>query len=128
MLAFGVMWLWLFRRECRFPQALVLLPAGVATIYLLNAVRITALILIGNAGADKIAVGGFHSQAGWIAFNVVALGFSVAARRVPWLTTVARPAGGIIDRSSDNPAATYLLPFLSTPCRRDDDRSRECRF
>src|ERR1700733_9772813 len=87
ILAFGVMWLWLFRRECRFPQALVLIPAGVATIFLLNAMRITALILMGNAGAQQIAQGGFHSQAGWIAFNAVALGFSFAARRVPWLTT-----------------------------------------
>ena len=51
MLAFGVVWLCLFRKECRFPQALLLVPAGVAVIYLLNAVRIAALILIGSAGA-----------------------------------------------------------------------------
>ena len=108
MLAFGIVWLCLFRKESRFPQALLLLPAGVATIYLLNAVRITALILIGNAGAEQIAVGGFHSQAGWIAFNVVALGFSVAARRVPWFTTLNQHR----DPSSTNPTATYLLPFL----------------
>ena len=113
ILAFGVVWLWLFRRECRFPQALILIPAGVATIYLLNAVRLTALILIGNAGAQQIALGGFHSQAGWIAFNAVALGFSVAARRVPWLTTREGPARRLGARSSDNPTATYLLPFLS---------------
>ncbi len=109
MLAFGVTWLCLFRKESRFPHALLLLPAGVATIYLLNAFRITALILIGNAGAEQIAVGGFHSQAGWIAFNVVALGFSVAARRVPWFTTLNRHPR---EPSSTNPTATYLLPFL----------------
>ena len=113
ILAFGVMWLWLFRRECRFPQALVLIPAGVATIFLLNAMRITALILMGNAGAQQIAQGGFHSQAGWIAFNAVALGFSFAARRVPWLTTREQPARSIGDRSSENATAAYLLPLLS---------------
>lgn len=53
ILAFGAVWLWLFRRECRFPQALILVPAGVAAVYLLNAARLTALILIGNAGAPK---------------------------------------------------------------------------
>jgi exosortase E/protease (VPEID-CTERM system) len=108
ILAFGIVWLCLFRKESRFPQAFFLLPAGVATVYLLNAVRITALILIGNAGAEQIAVGGFHSQAGWIAFNVVALGFSVAARRVSWFNTVERT-----EVSAENPTATYLVPFLS---------------
>ncbi len=116
ILAFGAVWLWFFRDECRFPRALLLIPAGVVIMYLLNAARITGLILIGNAGATRIALGGFHSQAGWIAFNAVALGFSLAARRLPWLTntghmvtTEAEPATD----SPDNPAATYLLPFLS---------------
>jgi len=35
---------------------------------LLNAVRIVVLILIGNAGAPNVAVGGSFA-AGWIAFN-----------------------------------------------------------
>lgn len=113
ILAFGAVWLWLFRRECRFPQALILLPAGVAAIYLLNTVRITALILIGNAGAPQIAMGGFHSQAGWIAFNSVAVGLALASRRVAWLTTAG--TGGALSGSmlDNNPTATYLLPFLS---------------
>ncbi len=85
ILVFGVVWLWLFRDECRFPQALLLLPAGVGLNFLLNAVRLASLIFIGNAGAAHIALGGFHSQAGWIAFNAVALGFSVAARHTPWI-------------------------------------------
>ncbi len=117
MLAFGTIWLCLFRRECRFPQALLLLPAGVVTIFLLNAVRLAALIMIGDAGAPQIALGGFHSQAGWIAFNVCALGFSVCASRVPWLTVVearAQPTRGIAaDYVRGNPTAAYLLPFLS---------------
>ena len=110
MLAFAVVWLCLFRKECRFPQALLLIPAGVAVMYLLNAVRIAALILIGNAGAPEIAVGGFHSQAGWIAFNVVALGFSVGARRSSFFT-LNRPRTEIV-RSTENPTAAYLFPFL----------------
>ena len=111
MLAFGVVWLCLFRKESRFPQALLLIPAGVIVIYLLNAVRIAALILIGSAGAREIAVGGFHSQAGWIAFNVVALGFSVVARRVPYFT-LARPDTESSAPSRENPTAAYLIPLL----------------
>ena len=116
ILAFGVVWLWFFRDECRFPRALILIPAGVVIMYLLNAARITGLILIGNAGATRIALGGFHSQAGWIAFNAVALGFSLAARRLPWLTTTGHVQTSVAEPSqdsADNPAATYLLPFLS---------------
>jgi exosortase E/protease (VPEID-CTERM system) len=115
ILAFGVVWLCLFRKECRFPQALLLVPAGVVVIYLLNAVRIAALILIGNAGAREIAVGGFHSQAGWIAFNVVALGFSVAARRMPYFSlnpTRRESATASAGVAWDNPTAAYLVPFL----------------
>ena len=112
ILAFGVIWLWLFRHECRFPRALILIPAGVAIMFGLNVLRITALILIGNAGAEQVALGGFHSQAGWIAFNAVALGFCVAARKVPWLTTAQQPADEI-GASLGNPTAIYLLPFLS---------------
>jgi exosortase E/protease (VPEID-CTERM system) len=111
MLAFGVVWLCLFRKECRFPQAFLLIPAGVTVIYLLNAVRIAALVLIGSAGAREIAVGGFHSQAGWIAFNVVALGFSVAARRMPYFT-LNPPHAESSARSSENPTSAYLIPFL----------------
>lgn len=112
ILGFGIMWLCLFRRECRFPQALILLPAGVTAIFLLNAVRLAVLILIGIAGAPQVAMGGFHSQAGWIGFNAVALGFSVAARRVPWLSATEQPAGRADDGPTSNPTAAYLAPFL----------------
>jgi exosortase E/protease (VPEID-CTERM system) len=109
ILAFVLLWLGLFREECRFPHALILIPVGVSAIYLLNAVRLTALILIGDAGAERIALGGFHSQAGWISFNLVALGICIAARRVPWIN--ARPVTTV--QASSNPTAAYLLPFLA---------------
>ncbi len=75
LLAFLAVYLWVYRRELRFPAALVLLPIGAATMWIVNALRIVALIAIGTAGWREIALGGFHSQAGWIAFNAIALGF-----------------------------------------------------
>jgi len=112
ILVFGATWLWLFRREFRFPHALLLIPAGVAAIFLMNALRIAALVLIGAAGAPGVATGGFHSQAGWIAFNAVAVAFALTAQRLPWVTvpgrTAARPA-----RSTANPTVPYLAPFLT---------------
>jgi|SRR5579883_2114985 len=111
MVVFGSLWLWFFRKESRFPQALLLIPAGVAILWALNALRIAALILIGNAGAPSVALGGFHSQAGWISFNVVALGFAVALRRLPWINL--RPVEPLdAGEAEKNPAIPYLAPFL----------------
>jgi len=112
MLVFSVAWLGYFRREFRFPRALLLVPAGMLMIWLTNAVRITALILIGVAGAPSVAVGGFHSQAGWIAFNCVALCFAVIAGRLPWFTGKSRLRPKEATAAS-NPAAVYLMPFLA---------------
>lgn len=111
MLVFSTAWLWFFRRELRFPHALVLLPVGMAVIWLFNAVRITALILIGVAGAPDVAIGGFHSQAGWIAFNCVALGVAIVSRRVTWFRKSSfHPTA---EATGPNPTAAYLTPFLT---------------
>lgn len=112
ILGFCALWLWLARREFRFPRALLLIPAGVAVLFFLNACRIAALILIGNAGAPEIALGGFHSQAGWIAFNGVAIAIMVTARRVQWITVSQPPEAALAARPAENPALPYLLPFL----------------
>jgi exosortase E/protease (VPEID-CTERM system) len=114
MLAFSSAWLWFFRRQWRFPHALLLIPVGVALIWVANAARIAGLILIGNAGAERIALGGFHSQAGWMAFNAVALGICVLARRVPALVhhDAAAPTAAAIETST-NPTVPYLMPFLA---------------
>jgi exosortase E/protease (VPEID-CTERM system) len=85
---------------------------SLATVFLLNSVRIASLILIGNAGAPGIAVGGFHSQAGWIAFNAVALGLVIGSQHVPWIAI--RPAQPAVAAArGDNPSALYLAPLLA---------------
>ncbi len=112
MLFFATMWLWFFRKEFRFPQALLLIPAGLVTIFFLNAVRITLLILIGNLGAPNAAVHGFHSQAGWIAFNVVVIGFALSAQRLPWIAMRKADRASGIQPMADATAA-YLIPFLA---------------
>jgi len=108
ILAFSSAWLWFFRRQWRFPQALILLPAGVALMWVVNAARIAALMAIGHAGWPRIAEGGFHSQAGWMAFNAVAIGICVVARKIPALSQQEHIAA-----ETDNPTAPYLMPFLA---------------
>ncbi len=111
MLVFGAAWLWLYRRDFRFPRAYLLIPAGVLTLFVLNAFRIAALLLIGDAGADRIAAGGFHSQAGWIAFNGVAFGMTVIAPRLRWFSL--NPPAQAERGTQENPTAAYLIPFLA---------------
>jgi exosortase E/protease (VPEID-CTERM system) len=112
MLVFSLLWLVLCRRQIRFPHALALLPAGIVALFLLNAVRIAALIMIGHAGAREVAIRGFHSQAGWIAFNSVAFGFAVIATRVSWFAKTP-VAFAHVDESIDYPAAPYVLPLMA---------------
>lgn len=108
MLAFSVVLLILFRRELIFPRALLVIPAGVLLVVALNVVRIAALVLIGHAGHVGVAVYGFHSQAGWLAFNAASAGIALVSLRSPWLSRTAH-----IGPHVRNPTAAYLLPFLA---------------
>lgn len=105
--------LWLSRREYRFPIAFILIPGAVVSAFVLNAVRIAALILIGHYGAPEVAVGGFHSQAGWIAFSGIALVITLIGQRARWLR--APEPGDLATRtaSDHNPAVPFLLPFAA---------------
>ena len=109
MLAFCGAWLVYCRRELVFPRALLLIPAGLLLIFGLNVLRIAALMLIGDAGLEDLAVYGFHSQAGWLAFNCAACGIAISGWRSGWFVLPAARADAF---SGDDPTAAYLLPFL----------------
>ncbi len=100
-------WLWLYRGELRFPQALLLLPLGTVVVWLANAVRIATLVAVGTWGSAAVAKGGFHSQAGWLAFNAVALGVMALAQRLRWFAR--RPAAAT---AGSNATAAWLGPLL----------------
>jgi exosortase E/protease (VPEID-CTERM system) len=111
ILVFTSAWLVFHRAEWRFPQALLLVPGGLIVMWLLNSVRVAALVWIGIAGAPDIAMGGFHSQAGWVAFTIVALGICVVARRVPWMTKRGENAA-VPGEIVSNPTAPFVAPFM----------------
>jgi exosortase E/protease (VPEID-CTERM system) len=110
---FTILSLWLSRREYRFPAALVLIPVAMALTFALNAVRIAALILIGDRGFPAVAIGGFHSQAGWIAFSGVALGVSLVGPRIRWLQAARPGTQAQSDPTLPNPAVPFVLPFAA---------------
>ena len=82
---FVTLYLTLFRKDLRFPHAFLLYPAGILVSALLNIVRITVLLIFGLEGNPELAVGGFHSHAGWLMFTCIAVGVVLTAQSVPWL-------------------------------------------
>ncbi|MDH3624353.1 MAG: exosortase E/protease, VPEID-CTERM system [Myxococcales bacterium] len=107
--AFLMAYLIVFREQFRFPHVLVLLPLGILAVWALNVVRIVALILVGHLWSPEIAIGGFHSKAGWVFFCAVALGAVWVSQRVPWLAS--DPSGP--RARVTNPSAPFLLPLLA---------------
>ncbi len=101
-------YLWLFRRHLRFPHCLLLLPLGATVIWLANVVRIAALVVVGTEWSSEVALGGFHSQAGWLAFNGVALGMVALSQRLGMFWHAAES-----DQARRWPSAPYLVPFLA---------------
>lgn len=131
--AFTSIWLWYSRKECRFPQALLLIPLGLGCIWLLNIFRLSALFFIGNFASDEVADIGFHTQFGWIAFTAVALAFSMATEKLAWVRKqpLSVPpassdsldgegviADGSLEQTSEHGGESqairaYLIPFLA---------------
>ena len=98
------------RRTYRLPRALLLLPLGVVAMWLANVVRIALLIAVGVQISPTVAVQGFHSQAGWLAFNGIALGLVLASRRIGFFI---RSDPGAEEGEYTNPTAAYLVPMLA---------------
>jgi len=133
ILAFTLVWLWYLRKEFRFPHVLLLIPCGLGCMWALNVFRLCALFLIGCFGSEEVAMVGFHSQFGWIAFTVVALAFCVVAEKLPWVRKCHSPASFPVDgplngaleaaagvseheneSRGESPAIrAYLIPFLA---------------
>jgi exosortase E/protease (VPEID-CTERM system) len=109
MLAFCAAWLWYFRREYNFPRALIIVPIALLGIFLLNSIRIAALVLIGNAGYVRTATIGFHSQAGWIAFNLAALAVAYLTKHSRWMNRQTLAPGAV----APDATAAYLVPLLA---------------
>ena len=73
IVTFIAVYLYYYRDHLYIGRALLLFPVGALLIWLLNSVRIALLVKIGQSWSQDIAVGGFHSQAGWIFFILTSL-------------------------------------------------------
>jgi exosortase E/protease (VPEID-CTERM system) len=99
-------YLWLFRKDLRFPQVLWLFPLGMLAVWLANAIRIAMLIAIGSSFSPEVAMQGFHAQAGWIAFTLIALGTIALSHRMRFFSA-DNPE--IVVATGGNPLASALI-------------------
>ncbi|MGZ9808833.1 exosortase E/protease, VPEID-CTERM system [Pseudoroseicyclus sp. H15] len=107
--AFGSLYALLFRREIHLGRFFaVILPLAMLASWLLNLARIALLVMIGSHGAPELAVGGFHSHAGWIFFCIVALGLVALMEALPWLHRAPRRAA---PAWAEDRAAAFIVPF-----------------
>ncbi len=120
VLVLTVAWLIFTRREMRVLRAALLVPVALLLVWMMNVVRVAMMVMIGDAGHPKISDKGFHSEAGWITFNMASLGFLFVAQRVSWF----RKDGGLAQGphalspastsvATQNPTAVFLAPFLA---------------
>ena len=114
--AFLAVYLMVARRTLRWPRAWWLIPLGTVVIWSINSARITTLILIGARISPRIALGGFHSQAGCLGFLATGLGLVALSRRSRFFTKpAAEPTAdfALEPVATVNPTAAYLVPFLA---------------
>ncbi|GAC1334281.1 MAG: hypothetical protein NVSMB14_01350 [Isosphaeraceae bacterium] len=113
ILTFLGAFLWIRRGRLRFPQALCLIPLGVCSMWITNVLRITGLIILGGEYSPTIALGGFHSQAGWLALNAVALSLVAMSSRWTFIAAEQDVETDAAIPARENPALAYLVPLLA---------------
>jgi len=118
---FTLVFLWVRRLEMNFPQAFYLLPIGWALTWLINGFRIAALVVIGSSFSPYVAMKGFHSQAGWLAFIATSTFLTLGVEWAGWFrrplslasSSPASEDSPVVEESAAYPAAPYLLPLLA---------------
>jgi exosortase E/protease (VPEID-CTERM system) len=115
---FSLTYLWLRRSELSFPLALLLLPLGWVMNWIINGLRIAALVVLGTGFSPDLAMKGFHSQAGWLAFIATSTFLVLLVEHSGWFHPCAPHSAEDSDsdlgeEEPNYPAAPYLLPLLA---------------
>ena len=111
---FVTLYVSLFRQDLRFLRAFLLYPIGLLASAAFNVLRIAILLIIGLEGNPELAVGGFHSHAGWLMFTLVALGLIALAQAVPALQKAHTGAERVVSAPLplfQDPMVAKILPF-----------------
>ena len=102
-------YLWMRRDEFPFPRSFWLVPIAMAATWFANVLRLVVLVAIGSMVSPDIAMRGFHSQAGWLAFTMVGLTIIGLCER--WRRTLA-PTTDAPANEPSNQALPYAVPIM----------------
>lgn len=111
---FVTVYLVILRDQLRFPRVLILLPIAILASITLNIARIVLLLIIGLEGNPELAVGGFHSHAGWLMFTLIGLGIVVASHNMPVFQASTAQHGTLstpLPPFFQDPTVAKILPF-----------------
>ena len=108
--SFLTCYIFIYRSQLKFPHVFILFPFGIATIWILNAVRIALLIVIGANYSKEIAIGGFHSQAGWMMFLLVTVLIMVAVHNFAYFWRPKTTVKNVIEE--EEYTVVCLTPFI----------------
>lgn len=110
---FLAIYLWIFRSALKFPNVFLILPIGIAAIWVLNSVRIAALISLGAHISPEVAVTGFHSQAGWMMFLLVTVVIMLITHRIEFFHEQSAIAAPSTPSPAFRVSIALLAPFLA---------------
>ena len=98
--------LFIARSELRFPRAFLLVPLASALAWLANVARIAALMVVGAHWSETLAIGGFHSKAGWLFFSAATVSLAMVARSSRFFSRTA-------ESKWEHPLAPYVGPLVA---------------
>jgi exosortase E/protease (VPEID-CTERM system) len=99
-----------FRERLKLGPALLLIPFAAGISWVVNSVRIAALLMIGAYVSPELAVNGFHTYAGWLAFCALSALMLLAAENTSWIRK-GRTAAVSATPLLDDPVVAQIAPF-----------------
>lgn len=99
------------RNKLNVRRALILIPLAAGLSWMLNGVRIAALLMIGAYLSPELAVQGFHSNAGWVAFCTLTALMLFAAENIRWIHRHATQSVSATPILND-PIVARIAPFI----------------
>lgn len=108
------LYIYLRKDALSFPGALLILPLGMAASWFANSARLAALITVGGLLSPRIALGAFHSNAGWVSFVLLSLFFLFVLEKYRLFHKEPAECSPIEAASEEfvNPSIPYLLPLV----------------
>ena len=102
----------MFEEQLKIRRALVLIPLAAGLSWVLNGVRIGALLWIGAHVSPELAVDGFHTYGGWLVFCALSAVMLLIAENLSWIRPREIPAAPSNTPLLSDPVVAQIAPFI----------------